>query len=374
MTNYFRKIAFKIIMIVLMGIPQLSSACTGIVLEAIDGSYIRARTMEWGSFDIHAAITALPKGYSMFSVMSDGSRGLTWNTRYNVVGATGLGKLMFTDGINEAGLSAGIFYLPGFAEYPEYDSAYADVSISPSDFANYVLTSFATVAEVRSAMSKIRIVAVDEESLGFPAPVHYTVSDSSGETIVIEVVNKVLNIYDAPLGVITNAPGYDWHITNLRNYLNLSATSLPAKTLEEIDFSPLGVGSGMLGLPGDFTPPSRFVRAVAFTQTARPTNGGLETVRESFRILDNFNVPVHAIKEGGEHGKAGEKALASSTQFTTAADLENLRFYYHTQYNRRVRMVDLSAIDFTALDGKPLTLMMDEAPREDVLEVRMLRY
>jgi choloylglycine hydrolase len=130
------------------------------------------------------------------------------------------------------------------------------------------------------------------------------------------VRHRILSLI-APLGVITNAPTYDWHETNLRNYINLSAVALPGKKIEDLDFKPLGGGSGMIGLPGDFTPPSRFIRAVAFSKTARPTPSGEETVYELFRILDNFNVPLGA-SEG--EGEAKTRGMRSSTIWTTVWD------------------------------------------------------
>ncbi|MEM6896643.1 MAG: choloylglycine hydrolase family protein, partial [Pseudomonadota bacterium] len=299
--------------------------------------------MEWGAFDLQSAISIIPPGYEMSSIMDDGSAGATWTTQYGAVAITGLGRLVATDGMNEAGLSGGLFYLPGFAEYPEYDPSHDGPSISPADFLTYALGNFATVAEVREAMEDIKIVSVFEESLGFAAPVHFFLADPTGARVVIEVVGQEMMLHDAPLGVITNSPAYDWHMTNLRNYLNLSATELPTQTVDGTDFAPIGSGTGMFGLPGDFTPPSRFVRAAAFSHSARPTEGGFDTVRESFRILDNFNVPAHAVTDGEE----GDLVL-SATQYTSAADMTNGRLYYHTQHNRRVRMIDLAEIDFAA--------------------------
>jgi choloylglycine hydrolase len=166
---------------------------------------------------------------------------------------------------------------------------------------------------------------------------------------VIEYVNGgQMNLYDNPLGVVTNAPEFGWHLTNLRNYVNLSAVEVPAIELAELELAPLGAGSGLRGIPGDNTPPSRFVRAVAYTQTARPTTGGLDTVREVFRILDQFQLAVGAA-EGSDHGSGGEE-LPASTQWTTAADTANLRYFYHTAWNRRLREIDLNAIDFAAAE------------------------
>ena len=338
-----------------IGLAQAAAACTGIMMSGADGTNIRARTMEWGAFDLQSAVSSIPPGYEMSSIMDDGSAGATWTTQY------GLGRRGATDGMNEAGLSGGLCYLPGFAEYPEYDPSHDGPSISPADFLTYALGNFATVAEVREAMEDIKIVSVFEESLGFAAPVHFFLADPTGARVVIEVVGQEMMLHDAPLGVITNSPAYDWHMTNLRNYLNLSATELPTQTVDGTDFAPIGSGTGMFGLPGDFTPPSRFVRAVAFSHSARPTEGVFDTVRESFRILDNFNVPAHGVT-GGEEGDL----VLSATQYTSVADMTNGRLYYHTQHNRRVRMIDLAEIDFAALGGEPITQPLDPVREEDI--------
>ena len=159
------------------------------------------------------------------------------------------------------------------------------------------------------------------------------------------------------------------HLTNLRNYLNLSATALPSKKIEDMDFGPLGGGSGMIGLPGDFTPPSRFVRAVAFSQSARKTDTGKEAMYEAFRILDSFNVPLGAAE--GE-GDANTKGMRSATIWTTAYDTKNRVLYYHTMHNRRVRRVDLNAIDFSTID-KISRLPIDRKKEQDIEDVTLAR-
>lgn len=188
------------------------------------------------------------------------------------------------------------------------------------------------------------------------------VTDASGKAIVIEFCRKQVQVYDAPLRVITNAPEYSWHVTNLRNYLNLSPVSLPSKRIEEMDFAPLGVGTGMIGLPGDFTPPSRFVRAVAFNQTSRPTETGQEAMYEVFRILDNFNLPAPAGSEAG---------IRSSTLWTSAYDTKNRIVQYHTMNSRRVRQIDLKQIDFSKPGGyRPVAL--DRNREQDVEDITPL--
>jgi choloylglycine hydrolase len=352
----------------LMAIPGARCdlmACTGITLRARDGAVVYGRTLEWGSFDLKSRLAIIPRGHPFVGSTPDGKPGFSWRAKLGAAGIDALGRDMIVDGMNEAGLTVGLFYHPGFAEYEPHNPARAGETMGPTDVGQYLLTTCATVAEARDALSRVRVVPVTEPALGFPAPVHYIVTEPSGRAIVVEYLRGRRAIFDAPLGVITNAPSYDWHETNLRNYVNLSPVALPGKKIGELDFTPLGGGSGMIGLPGDFTPPSRFVRAVAFSRTARPTETGEEAMYEAFRILDNFNVPLGAAEAGGE---ARTRGLRSSTLWTVAHDTKDRVVYYHTQHNRRVRKVELNRIDFGATTGivrRPL----DREERQDIEDV-----
>jgi choloylglycine hydrolase len=342
-----------------------SRACTGITLKAKDGAVVYGRTMEWGSFDLNSRLLIIPRGYRFAGHTPDEKQGMTWNAKFGVVGLDAVRKDMVVDGMNEKGLTVGLFYHPGFAEYSKYDPARAAESMSPTDVGQYLLTLFATVDEVRIAMTKICVVPVVEPALGFAPPVHYLVTEPSGKAIVIEFLKGEMQVFDAPLGVITNAPSYDWHETNLRNYINLSPVALPGRKIEDLDFKPLGGGSGMIGLPGDFTPPSRFIRAVAFSKSARTTKTGDETIYELFRILDNFNVPLGAAEGSGD---AKTQGMRSSTLWTTGYDTKNLIMYYHTQHNRRLRKVELGKIDFAK--GTELVRMpLDKEKKQDFEDV-----
>jgi choloylglycine hydrolase len=341
---------------------QGAEACTGIRLKGADGTVVSGRTMEWGAFDLKSQIMIVPRGYELTGSTPDGKQGAQWKVKYGFAGLNALNKPDIVDGMNEKGLACGAFYLPGFTEYKEYDPKKADRSIGPLDVVNYILSQFKSVEEVREGMEHIKVVPVTEPSLGFAPPLHFMVTDVSGASIVIEYVNNgELKIYDNVLGIITNSPTFDWHLINLRNYVNLSPVAIPARKIEDLNFAPLGAGSGMLGLPGDFTPPSRFVRATAFSQTARHTRGGLDTVNEVFRILDNFNIGVGSAE--GSDIQAGEP-LPASTQWTIAADTKNRIYYYHTMYNRRLRQVDLDDIDFTK--GGILYLPVDKERTQDI--------
>lgn len=349
----------------------VADACTGISLKAQDGAVVYGRTMEWGTFDLKSRVVIFPRGQQFTGHTPDNKSGLTWKARYGFIGldAPAMGEGLIVDGMNEKGLAVGGFYLPGFAEYQAYKPTQARESIGPGDVIPYLLSTTATVEEAKKALAKIRVTPVVAASLGFAPPAHFMVVEPSGKAIVIEYLKGELVIFDARLGVITNAPTYDWHEINLRNYLNLSHVALPMKKIEEMDFAPLGGGSGMIGLPGDFTPPSRFVRAVAFSQTARPTDTSQETVYELFRILDNFNVPLGSAE--GE-GDSNTKGMRSSTIWTTVWDTESKMLYYHTQHNRRVRKVDMSKIDFASM-REQILIPLDKERVQDIEDVTPIK-
>lgn len=346
------------------------NACTGIRLIAKNGGVTYGRTMEWGTFDLHSRIAIIPRGYAFTGLTPDGSIGKKYTAKYGVVGLDMVYKDLIADGMNEKGLAIGMFYHPGFAEYQHYEKSMATSCISSQEFTNYILTQFANVDEVRNGLNEIRVIAVKEASIGIAVQGHWMVTDATGKSIVIEYTNGELKIYDAPLGVITNSPNYDWHMINIRNYVNLSMYSVPEKELSGLKFAPTGAGSGLLGLPGDNTPPSRFVRAVAWTQMARPLENATEAIYETFRILDNFQLPLGPDAAEG-HGDTQEKdIMRSSTIWTSAWNLSDLTLNYHTQHNRRVRQVDLKKIDFSKIGKEIVHITLDEKKEQDILQIK----
>ena len=313
--------------------------CTGIRLIAQDGSVVHARTLEF-EIDLNSDIALVPRGFARTGTTPDGSPGRAWTTTYASVGASGLGLPFLVDGLNEAGLAAGTFYFPGSVGYPPYDAGRAADSIAPWELGSYLLENHASVEEVRAAVGSLHLPAVVYPAWGFAPPFHYVVHDSSGASLVIEPVDGELRVHDNPLGVLTNAPTFDWHLTNLRNYVGFSLTGAPPTRLGDVTIESLGIGSGMLGLPGDFTPPSRFVRAVAFATSVLPSATGREAVLEAFKVLNTFDIPKGSAREAGTdaHGNL----VCDYTIWTSANDLAAKRFYFRTYDNSQIRMVDLT--------------------------------
>lgn len=351
------------------GTIQAADACTSFALVAEDGTLVYGRTMEWGAFDLHSRLTIVPRASKFTGETPDGKPGVKWTGTYGVVALDAVGKDILTDGMNEKGLVVGALYFPGFAEFQPYDPARAGTALSSVQLPAWILSQFKTVDEVKAALGGITLVAVPLPELhNQPAPMHWTVMDASGKGIVIEYTRDGLRVHDNPLHVLTNAPAFDWHMTNLRNFIGLSAFGKPAVSIGGVKLTPLGAGSGFIGLPGDFTPPSRFVRAVAFTQTARKTADGPETVYEALRILDTFNVPLPAAGSP-DIDPLQQQDMRSSTIWSSVADTRNLVYYYHTQNNRQVRKIDLKAIDFSPSAAGWRHYPMDVTPSQNYADV-----
>lgn len=313
-----------------------ANACTGVRLTADDKSVVVGRTMELAP-SLHSKIMTIPKGIRYVGLSNTGiNKGKKWDVKYPIAGTNGLDLPYIVDGINSEGLAVGSFYFTGYAKYQESTKDNESSRLAAWELPTYLLSQYATVEEVKKGLESINVIGaalVKDQPL---LELHYAVHDASGKSIVIEYVDGKLNIHDNPIGVITNAPTFDWHITNLNNYVNLTPNNALAIKMADVEFNALGNGSGLHGLPGDFTPPSRFVRAALLSHSYVPASTGKDAVSDVFHILNQFDIP-----KGVVHGSNG----IEQTQWTTAADLKEKKYYYHTYEHRDVGMIDLTKLD-----------------------------
>ena len=162
-----------------------------------------------------------------------------------------------------------------------------------------VLGNFATVDEIREAFQQDLFPLVWGKSFivnskGFIPPFHWSVVDRSGDAIVIEYTKDGPRIFNNQVGIVTNDPTFDWQQTNLKNYVNLQNTGFPARnfTRHDHDYSirPFGLGSGFLGIPGDFTSPSRFVRTAAMVRFSGDAVDAKSGVLKALHILNSVDI------------------------------------------------------------------------------------
>ena len=179
--------------LLLTGIAS-GSACTGISFLAEDGGYVQARTIEWGNSYLPSEYVIVPRGQDLVSYTPTGVNGLRFRAKYGLVGLAIIQKEFVAEGLNEVGLSAGLFYFPHYGKYEEYDEAQNAITLSDLQVVNWMLSQFATIDEVREAIEGVKVVSLDKP--GKSSTVHWRIGDAKGNQMVLEFVGGVPYFYE----------------------------------------------------------------------------------------------------------------------------------------------------------------------------------
>jgi len=305
--------------------------------------------MEFGSDQMHFDLIFIPRNYEYTGQTLSGKPGMSWKSAYAHVGFNAFDMPLVVDGVNEKGLNCGSFMFPGYAKYEKLTEDEYSRAVSAIDLPSWILSTCASTSEVREQLPKIRVCGARMPDSDSFWTLHYMVSDETGDSIIVEYTAGKLNIYPNEVNAITNSPAYPWQRTNLKNYIGLKPDNNPPIKIDGTEFTQFGQGSGAIGLPGDFTPPSRFVRATFFSRTAYQGKDVDEGINIAFHILDQFDIPKGSIR-----AKEDGKITADSTQWTSASDLKNRRYFFHTYHDRSVKMIDLNELDLNAKDIKSI--------------------
>ena len=346
----------------LLGGQGLSvQACPSFVIKGSDGGRVYARTMEFGQ-PLNSQAVLIQRGTPLRGNGPDGKlgNGLAWNSRYAVVGLNALGlKDVIPDGMNEKGLAGGLQYFAGYAKFQAVSPGQTQRSINSAQLLTYVLTNFATVDEVKRGLPKILVNGASVQAFGGPMPIHMTLHDRSGKSLSVEYINGELTMMDNPTGTYTNDPPFPYHLAAAGDYANLSAMPPAEMNVNGLKLPPAGSGAGLHGLPGDFLPTSRFIRALTFSRFA-PTNlTTQQQVGTAFRILGQFDLPPGSVQlpAGGAFGGGSATTTYEITEWSAVADMKNLVYYIQTYDNPSLRSLNFNqlpldggAIKVTALD------------------------
>jgi len=332
--------------------------------------------MEFG-FPFNSKALVVPRGTEYTGTAPGGKPGKKWKTRYGVVGLNvDIAQNIVADGQNEKGLALGMLYLPGYSQYLAPDEAKADQTIGSWEVGIYILSNCATVDEAVNAL-KNEVYVAQQEFPPFKSvlPVHYWIGDASGKVVIAEYVDGKLNVHDAPLGTLTNSPPYDWQEINVGNYVDLTSVNVPQRQLGAFTSVNYGQGSGAIGLPGDFTPPSRFIRAALFSHWATPGDTANETVNLGFHVLNTFDIFNGAIKSNTADQTANTKGFLTSTgkpklvntdttEWTVAHDRTNLKTYIRTYNGLQIQQIDLQEVGFDKPGLRTIELQNDFVPED----------
>ncbi|MBU0652357.1 MAG: linear amide C-N hydrolase [Proteobacteria bacterium] len=243
------------------------------------------------------------------------------------------------DGINEAGLSTEFLW---FTEAKYNEAAKGDKNwLAVTDLGHWILGNFATVDEVRRAIMKIKVIGVYVPQLKQIPGFHAAVHDAKGNSIVIEFTDGKTKVFDNPTGVMTNKPTFDWQLTNLRNYINLTTYDQGVKQIAGMQVEQAGSGSGWLGLPGDWTPPSRFIRTAVIVHAADPVKDAAAAVNLAEHILNANDIPLGVVKSKD----SVNKMLIDYTQWIVIKDLTNKVVYFRSYQDLTLKKVDMKQLN-----------------------------
>ena len=324
----------------------VTNACTEFRLTSEDNTVVVGRSMEF-NIDVGSHLIVEPKQFSHTAVPKlecITHSPLQWQNKYSIAYLDVLDMPIAADGLNDAGLSVGANLFPGFSHFQEIPIEKCSMAVSSLQFPLWILGNFGTVQELRDALEKDSFPLVWEDNIPIIKTVfelHYSIMDASGDGIIIEFTKQGRKVYNNTLGILTNSPPYDFHLMNIRNYIQLSKFAHDPLVLGEMKFEAIGQGSGLLGTPGDFTPPSRFVRTAAMVHFADQVQTGNEAVILAFHILNTVDIPR------GVSTSRQPISVSADTDYTlwaVAKDLKTKSLYFRVYNDLTIRVLRMADV------------------------------
>lgn len=296
-------------------------------------------------FSYNETVTITPRKYPFkFRCMGDN------HAHYAMIGMAFVQNNfpLYYDATNEKGLSVAGLNFPGNAFYPKKDKTKNNVA--PFEFIPYLLCRCKNVAEARKMLKNLNIFDEDFSKELPHSPLHWLISDKN-ESIVVEPLKEGLKVYDNPVGVLTNNPTFDYHLTNLANYINLTRNEPVNRFASGFNLAPYSRGMGAMGLPGDLSSASRFVKAAFTKLNSLCGDNEMENVNQFFHILTSVEQQKGCCKveKGFEH-----------TIYSSCCNTEKGIYYYTTYNNRQIVGVDMRKCDLDAAELKSYPLLRQE--------------
>lgn len=251
---------------------------------------------------------------------------------------------LYYDGTNEKGLSVAALR---FHEACYTNEALGSDNVAPFEFIPWVLCQCETVRDVKNLLRHTTVMNTDFNPKYPSTPLHWLISDSKS-SLTVEAVKEGLKIYENPVGVLTNSPEFPVQLFNLNNYMYLSEAS-PKNTLAPtLELKEYSRGMGAMGLPGDLSSMSRFVRATFTKMKVIKKNNEIKSVGQFFHILDSVCQQKGAVK-------LSEKEY-EYTVYTSCCNTDSGVYYFKTYYNSSVRAVDMHKenLDGSSLKAYPM--------------------
>jgi len=325
-------------------------ACTAILVSDINGNFYKGRTLEFSSL-IPTSLTYMPKGTKIESASPSGQTGITFSIKYPILGMAmpagpNVKQVSFLEGVNDQGLTFSANYFNEASTLPA--GSETSKALSSLDFGSWIVGSFRTVAEVKSALQNndAEIWQPLLPSVGnVPLPLHYAINDKSGAAIIIEFQHGKVNVFDNPVGVMTNGPEFPWHLTNLNNYTQSNIDKNTGQ-LGSLKLKTEDSGIALAPLPSAETATGRFVKAAFYVNYVRKGKTPDDEISTLGHLMNNFDRPsgltvdLDTVSDGSR-----SKSISSEiSTWTVMNDLSRNLFYV-----RSVNALNWAVVDIEKL-------------------------
>ena len=258
-------------------------------------------------------------------------KGEETSKRYAMIGmgVTEEGYPLYFEAANEAGLAmAGLSFCESARYFPKKAGAR---NVASFEFIPWVLSRCGRLDEARGELEKLNLCDTNFSDSLPSSPLHWMIADRSG-ALTVESTAEGLRVYENPVGVLTNEPPFDYHMTHLRDYMGLSK-NLPANKFPIENAVPYSRGMGAIGLPGDFSSASRFVKAAFVKRNSVCGESEGERVEQFFHILDTVAQPKGCV--------CLEDGSLEFTEYSSCINLDKGVYYYTTYNDSRINAVDI---------------------------------
>lgn len=312
--------------------------CTAITYQSTNSYFGRNLDFE---HSFGETVTITPRNYP-FQLR----RGNLFRTKYAMIGMATIDQQypLYYDATNECGLSVAGLYFPDNAVYhSEISGLY---NITPFEFIPWILGQCRNLQDAEERLRRINLIDIPYNDQYPQSPLHWIIADKEA-SITVESVKSGLNIYKNPIGVLTNNPPFDYHLHNLSNYINLTREEATNRFAPDYPIKPYSRGMGAVGLPGDLSSSSRFIKA-AFTKLNSISDGSeVSDISQFFHILSSVAQQNGCVKVGDQFER---------TIYSSCCNVSKGIYYYTTYENSQITGISMNEWDLnsTALTTFPL--------------------
>jgi len=334
-------------------------ACTVLAISDASGNVYQGRTNEFAGQQPDSMMY-FPAGTRIESVTPEGKQGMTFNTKFGILGvflSGGFNPTAKQPSVHEAVNDQGLTFTTNalIENNPPVPTGPADKILSALDVGSWALGNFSTVQQVKQAIESKEVdiwLPRVPSMANFIAPLHFALYDKAGGAIVIEFTNGKTEVYDNPVRVMTNDPPFPWHLTNMNNYAYLTNIDKNSGQFNNLKVAATDSGSAQAGLPGIETSVGRFVKAAYFSNFVDKAKTPDQALITLGHVMNNFDRPkgissdLPGTASKAESFAAG-KISSEATYFTVMNDLSRGHFYIRT----------INSINYAKFDVNKLNIL-----------------